>query len=140
MRRRDSAGQQDMFTPKPAPPPPPPPAQPPISVAMAKPKREGPAVENNPAPKKDLRKHTESWILSNPDVAKMFLHFARELAEKGRPFGIGLITERVRYECAMSANHGKFKINNNWRSYIARWLIAQDPSLEKWMSFREVQY
>lgn len=138
-KSRDQS-QLDLFAPKPPPAPPPPPATPPISVVMAKPKVEAPTVQNNPPPKKDLRKHTESWILSNPEVAKMFLRFARELAAKGRPFGIGLITERVRYECAMSTNHGKFKINNNWRSYIARWLIAQDPSLEQWMSFREVQY
>jgi hypothetical protein len=107
---------------------------------MAQPKREAPTIENNPHPKKDLRKATELWILQNPDVAKLFLRFARELAAKGRPFGIGLITERVRYECAMSTTPGKFKINNNWRSYLARWLIAQDPSLEQWISFREVQY
>lgn len=141
MANNRDRSQMDLFASKPAPPPPPPPpAPPPISVAMAQPKREGPTIENNPSPKKDLRKATELWILSNPDVAKLFLRFARELAERGRPFGIGLITERVRYECAISSSPSKFKINNNWRSYLARWLIAQDPSLEKWMSFREVQY
>lgn len=125
--------QQDMFSPKPAPP------SIPMNVAMAKPRVEAPAIPNNPS-QKDLRKDTEAWIRSNPEVARMFLYFARELASKGRPFGVGLITERVRYECAISTSPSKFKINNNWRSYIARWLIAQDPSLEKWMSFREVKY
>lgn len=126
--------QQDLFAQKPAPP-----APPPAPVVMAQPHHEAPAPLNNPS-QKDLRKDTEAWIQSNPEVAKMFLYFARELASKGKPFGIGLITERVRYECAISTSPSKFKINNNWRSYIARWLIAQDPGLEKWMSFREVKY
>ena len=126
--------QQDMFAAKQTSP-----SSHPKLVVMAQPKVEAPAVENNPS-QKDLRKDTEAWIQSNPEVAKMFLYFARELASKGRPFGVGLITERVRYECAISTSPSKFKINNNWRSYIARWLIAQDPSLEKWMSFREVKY
>jgi hypothetical protein len=108
-------------------------------VVMAQPRHEDPTPQNNPD-KRDLRKETEAWIQSNPDVAKMFLYFARELASKGRPFGIGLIAERVRYECAISTSPSKFKINNNVRSYVARWLIVQDPSLEKWMSFREVRY
>jgi hypothetical protein len=108
-------------------------------VVLATPKHEDPSPQNNPD-KRDLRKETEAWIQANPDVAKLFLHFARELASKQRHFGIGLITERVRYEQEISTSPGKFKVNNNWRSYIARWLIAQDPGLEKWMSFREVRY
>jgi hypothetical protein len=115
------------------------PAPPKKAVQMAQPKREDAAIPNNP-PQKDLRKETEAWIQSNPDVAKLFLYFARELASKRRPFGIGLIAERVRYECAMTTSPSKFKVNNNARSYIARWLIAQDPSLEQWMSFRKVKY
>ena len=135
MKDKMGTSQRDMFYPKP-----PPPEPRTFPVAMAKPKVEAPTIQNNPPPKKDLRKVTEAWILYNPEVAKLFLRFARELAARGRPFGIGLITERVRYECAIAVNPEQFKVNNNMRSYLARWLIAQDPSLEKWMSFRKVQY
>jgi len=131
-------GQMDMFAPKPLVGEMPPAK--PISTAMAQPKREDPPVLNNPPPKKNLRMETERWLASNPEVAQLFLRFARELAARRRPFGIGLITERVRYECAISTSPSKFKINNNWRSYISRWLIAQDPRLEEWISFREVKY
>jgi hypothetical protein len=142
MTRSKNPSQLDMFAPK----PPVPTAHPipmsvvPIPVVMAQPKHEGPTIPNNPPPKQDLRKRTEAWILKNPEVAKMFLRFAQELASRGRPFGVGLLTERVRYECAISTGGEKFKISNNYRAYIARWLIAQDPSLEEFLSFREVQY
>ena len=108
-------------------------------IPMTEPLKEDPAVPNNPE-QRDLRREAVTWIHSSPEVARLFLRFARELASKGRHFGVGLITERVRYECAISSSPSQFKINNNWRAYIARWMIAQDPSLEKWMSFREVRY
>jgi hypothetical protein len=128
--------ERDLFS-NPQPPPLPPPA--PAPMMMREPAKVALSLPNNPS-QKNLRKDTEDWIRANPAVAQLFLRFARELAAKGKPFGIGLITERVRYEVIISTSPSKFKINNNWRSYLARWLITMDPSLEKWMKFREVKY
>lgn len=107
---------------------------------FAKPTIEQPAKENNPQ-KKDLREDTRRWLASHPRVGEMLLKFARELAARGRRFGIALLFERVRYEVLMNVDQGEeYKLNNNWRSYVARWLISQDPSLEKFMEFRKVRY
>lgn len=86
-----------------------------------------------------LRKRAENWIRENPKVAELFLRFAKEMAAKERRFSVSLLTERVRYEVAFEWNQD-FKINNSYRAYIARWLIAEDPRLEAWMTFRKVNY
>jgi hypothetical protein len=34
----------------------------------------------------------------------------------------------------------EFKISNNHRAYIARWLVEQDPSLEKYLKLKKTNY
>ncbi len=107
-------------------------------VPFRRPRVEYEACENNPEGK-DLREETAKWIIDNREVADLFLRFARELALKERPFGISLITERVRWEIFFQHN-GKYKINNNHRAYLARWIVAMEPRLEQYLHFRKVHY
>lgn len=89
--------------------------------------------------RRNLREETANWIERHPAAANLLLCFARELAQRGRKFGIGLLAERLRWEVAIQGlDREEYKINNNHRAYIARWLIRQDPSLEPFMRFREV--
>lgn len=105
---------------------------------FAKPAVEEPSLPNNPE-KLDLRMKAEEFIKTNPSIMALYLKFARELKERGRRFGIGFLTERIRWECYVKSNE-KFKICNNHRAYIARWLIARDPELEAFMTFRETKW
>ena len=102
------------------------------------PKHEEPSVQNNPE-RHDLRSKAAEWINDNPKVMKMFLDLARKAAAKEMYFGIGFLTEIVRWTYSFEYNTN-FKICNNHRAYIARWLIKQDPSLEKYMRFRTTNY
>jgi hypothetical protein len=79
------------------------------------------------------------WIEEHPDVAQLMLKFARQLAAKGRPFGVALIWERVRWEYALEGRDSP-RLNNSYRSYFARWMVAEDPSLESYIEFRAVTY
>lgn len=94
--------------------------------------------ENNPE-KENLRLKAQKWIIDNPTIANLFLEVARKLATRKEKFGIGYVTEIVRWEFSFKYNE-KFKISNNYRAYIARWLINQDPSLEEFLSFKKTRY
>jgi len=107
-------------------------------VPFKSPKFEDRNGPNNPGGK-DLRVETARWIKKHPDVARLFLRYANALAQKERPFGMKLIAERVRWETYF--NHGEsYKISNNHTAYIARWIIAKDPSIENFIRFRNVKY
>jgi hypothetical protein len=83
-----------------------------------------------------LRERANRWIDSNPDAMRHFAGFAEQLRSLGRMFGIGLLAERVRWEMTLRGGDEDFKINNNYRAYIARRLIADDPRLVAHMRFR----
>lgn len=108
-------------------------------IPFKKPDEEGQARPNNPDGK-DLRLETARWIKANPELADLFLHFAKEMSSRTPSFGIGLIAERVRWQVVYDKGKDEYKVNNNYRAYIARWIIAREPSLEKCMTFRTVRY
>jgi hypothetical protein len=88
----------------------------------------------------DLREAAENWIATNPQVYGLFERFALEMYARGKKFGVGLLTERVRWECAItSTSDDGFKINNNHRAYIGRKLVADHPQLQGLLSFRETR-
>lgn len=84
-----------------------------------------------------LREAAESWLMDNPEAASLFLQYARELASRGRRFGVKLIAERARYEMALSGT--PLKVNNNVTAYVGRWLVSQDPFLAGFISFRRTR-
>lgn len=107
---------------------------------FGKPKTVNPAVPNNPR-RIDLRRAARRWIKSHPKAMKLFLKFARDMVFQRRMFGIGLLTERVRWQYKIEGKRANaYKINNNHRAYIARWLIEKDSSIEPYIEFREVRY
>jgi len=97
-----------------------------------------PARENNPD-RENLRALAADWIGKNPGVVALFMKYAKELQNMGRPFGVKLVAERVRYECLLTNGDG-YRINNNLTAYVARHLIALDPELERFLHFRETKY
>jgi hypothetical protein len=75
-----------------------------------------------------LRQKAEKWIAENEPTMALFVKFAEERRARARHFGIGALTERVRWECGLSIFESP-KINNNFRAYIARELVRRDPRL-----------
>jgi hypothetical protein len=110
-------------------------AKPPV---MALPKREEPAAPNNPA-QRDLRAEAAAWIQAHPQDAGRFMHYAREMLLHGAGrISIKAIGERVRWDLAKERS--RTRIDNNHLSYIARWMIAEEPALEKLIHFRETRW
>ena len=99
-----------------------------------------PAVENNPD-KDDLRAKAAEWIFRNPEAYAYFEKFSLQMANAGRQFGIGLVAERVRWECYLkTTDEDGYKINNNYRAYIARKLVSDHPEIRPFLQFRKTRY
>jgi hypothetical protein len=83
----------------------------------------------------------QEWAATHKDVIVLFLQFARERLASGRRFGIGALTERVRWEVATTWGPDKsgFKINNNHRAYLARDLLKLEPRLARLVTTRRVK-
>jgi len=73
----------------------------------------------------------------NPHVFTLFSKYAYELKSKGRKhYGVGVITERIRWHIAVETTGDDFKINNNYRSCYARLLIIHDRSFADFFQTR----
>lgn len=98
------------------------------------------AVGSRPI-RNDLEEAYRVWLLANPGVFPLFERFALELAARGQRFSISLLTERIRWEAKMTleADADQFKINNSYRAYLARDLVAKYPRLEPLMTLRCVK-
>lgn len=67
----------------------------------------------------------------NPKLYWMFEKFTFEIINRGRThFGAKSIIERMRWESLVSAEDGKYKINNNSAPFYARLFEEKYPSLK----------
>ena len=69
------------------------------------------------------------------------LHRISRLRERGfRRFGIGAIWEAIRYDWAISGvDKDGFKLNDHWRSRVARELMLDYPHLAGFFETRELK-
>jgi hypothetical protein len=75
----------------------------------------------------------------NPDIYAMFKRFAYEALMSGHHhFGAKAVMERVRWETAVRAKGGTFKINNDYTSRYARKLIAEKPEFDGFFRLRRL--
>jgi hypothetical protein len=89
----------------------------------------------------ELEEKYRLWKEDNPGVFKLFEHFAMQMLQQGKRFGIGMLAERVRWEVrtTWAPDQDGFKMNNNHRAYIARDLIAKYPALADLLETRVVK-
>ena len=84
-----------------------------------------------------LQEKYETWKAANPQILSLYRRFAMQAMSAGKPFSISLLTERVRWE-TMVKKTGTFKVNNNYRAYIARDLASEIPDLAQFIETRRV--
>jgi hypothetical protein len=71
-----------------------------------------------------------AYHAENPEVYAKLREFALQAKASGRKhFGINMLHERLRWYTLIEAKHDTFKVNNNYRPYYARLLMAQEPEL-----------
>lgn len=78
-----------------------------------------------------LRERFARFHADNPEVYRLLVRFARELKAHGRgSYGIAALFERVRWHYAVERDDAEeFKLNNSYRAFYARLLMAQEPDL-----------
>lgn len=67
---------------------------------------------------------------SNPHIWSTFVDLVRETAEApgGNKFGVEMIWNVMRWKHHMTGEDGtKFKLNNNYKSFFARWFMEEYP-------------
>ncbi len=88
-----------------------------------------------------IQEKFEQWLNANPHAVEMFLRYAREAKQRGfTKYGIGAIAELVRWDLNKSfTKTDRFKLNNIYRSRLARHLVKIDPSLEGFFETRTLK-
>lgn len=88
----------------------------------------------------DLAMKAYEFMVSNPHMMNYFEHFALEALAAEFQFGIGQLTERIRWEVNVYNKKAdeKWKISNNHRAYISRWLLLRYPQLVDFLVVHQV--
>ncbi|WP_431881550.1 hypothetical protein [Micromonospora chalcea] len=86
------------------------------------------APVNSSAP---IREQFEQFHEANPAVYKTLRWLAREWNRRtgGRKIGFPALYERARWELGLRTDGSQFLLNNNFRPYYSRLLMAQEPDL-----------
>jgi hypothetical protein len=89
----------------------------------------------------DLERKYRIWKATHVQVFALFDKFALQILAHNRRFGIALLQERVRWEIhtTWAEDAEGYKINNNYRAYIARDLIAAHPGLAPLIETRKIR-
>jgi len=81
----------------------------------------------------DLKQQFDTFHESNPDVYTELVSLARRWKENGNSkLGIATVFEVLRWNrhlAGVKDNKG-FKLNNNYRSFYARMIMANEPDLD----------
>lgn len=87
-----------------------------------------------------LEARYREWLHDNVKVYALYERFALEASERKKKFSIALLTERIRWEVLMGIQKDSegYRINNNYRAYIARDLLYKYPQLQGLLETRRV--
>ena len=77
-------------------------------------------------------------LAARPDTLQMFYNFSRAIRARGfTEFSADSIYQRMRWETAMEQGDGKgYKLNDHYRSRMARRVMDDDPSLRGFFETR----
>jgi hypothetical protein len=79
------------------------------------------------------------WIATHPRAMALFESMALRRAAVRQPFGMKALVETVRWHHAIDTDQTEeWKLNNNFTSYLARWLIDRHPEIASFIELRHV--
>lgn len=77
---------------------------------------------------------------ANPIVYRLFMSYAQQVMKSGRDkYSAQAIFERIRWHMDLETDGDEFKINNNYRPYFARKLMAEYPEFKGFFALRSSQ-
>jgi hypothetical protein len=90
-----------------------------------------------------LRRRYEAWRQTEAGETTYALcrRYALEKLERGQAFGIAALFERVRWDAPfrIEKDDAGYRLNNDFRSLVARELIREMPSLANLIETREMR-
>lgn len=90
--------------------------------------------------KPNLRKGWQDFRAANPLVWRELIRRSLQLRINGvKRIGIATIWESMRYERLLKTTGKPWKLNNSWRAFAARELMAEVPGLEGLFEIRGVR-
>lgn len=64
----------------------------------------------------------------HPNVWLLFVRFTRDRMAAGfTHYSVNAVFERIRWECESATEPERFKLNNNYRAFYARWFEERYP-------------
>lgn len=82
------------------------------------------------------KENFEEFDRLNPDIYKMFTHFAKEIAKKKNKYSAKSIFHRVRWETDIGDKEGEFKVDDGWISHYARKFLKEYPEYKDFFQCR----
>jgi hypothetical protein len=89
---------------------------------------------------KNWRLEAAYWIMTRHEAYSMMCQFAQQMKERKRRFGINLLRERLRWEAVYEYGSDRYKFCNSMSPYVARYMIQQDPELDKYIKCRKTKW
>jgi hypothetical protein len=89
-----------------------------------------------------IEERFDVWLKDNPQIYPLFLQFAREVRARRRHYSIDAITQRVRWHVNIETrgdDAADFKINDHFRSRLARKLMMENPELADMFELRRIR-
>ena len=81
----------------------------------------------------------EQWIAAHPRAMALFESMALRRVAVKQHFGMKALVETVRWHHAIDTDQTEeWKLNNNYTSTLARWLIAKHPEIATYIELRHV--
>ena len=80
--------------------------------------------------REQLEEQAKQCHIENPFIWRLFVKFTHEMIDRGfSHYSAHAIFERIRWETDQADAEGRptFKINNNHRSFYARWFMMKYP-------------
>ena len=88
-----------------------------------------------------LQSKFEDFDARHPEVYEAFKRAAHALRDAGRRrFGTAAIYEHLRWSTSVRDDKGPFKLDNSFRSRLARKLLGEDPSFEGFLEVRKLRF
>lgn len=80
----------------------------------------------------------DAFRVANPHVEVFIVEIARELKRRGfERIGMKMIFENLRWRYALATRGSKYKLNNNYTSHYARYVMRKHPDLDGFFETRE---
>ena len=90
---------------------------------------------------KEIEAQAEKFHADHPRVWELFDFFTRQAIDRGfKHYSATAVCERIRWETDEADVDGTstFKVNNNYRTYYARWWMEENPQHAGFFRRREL--